>query len=127
MPALDDAAIAAVSDFAADMGLGQMLHVKGAFSFDFAEAGRLSVLADDSGQHILVSLTRRIILTDLVGYGRVLRCAGRHATRERLIHAGVTSTGQPVLAIAGPRTGFDRSRLETEFTILREAFVAEGL
>ena len=127
MANLDDIAVSVIAEFAADMGLGEIVNVGGAFSFDFERTGRLSILADDTGSRILVSLTRGVMLTDLVGYGRLLGCAGYHPTHEVLIRAGVTPSGQPVLATAGPRIGFDRLRLEREFTILREAFDGAGL
>ena len=127
MAQLDQSATSTVAQFAADMGIGEIASVDGAFSFDVETSGRLSVLGAEDGRAIIVSLTRKIMLTDLVGYGRLLSVAGMHPVRERMIRAGVTAAGQPVLAVSGPRTGFDRSRLETEFTILREAFQEAGL
>jgi hypothetical protein len=127
MPDLDPAAVSVVAEFAADMNLGEIVKVSGAFSFDFEKTGRLSILSDDTGARILVSLTRGVMLTDLIGYGRLMGCAGYHPTPEILVRAGVTASGQPVLATAGSRIGFDRLRLEKEFTILREAFDRAGL
>lgn len=70
------------------------------------------------GQTILVSLTRRTILDGVVPLARLAAVAGP-LPDGRMVQAGLTTTQQPVLAIALDDRSFDLPRLDRALTDLR--------
>ncbi len=126
MRRLDPAASSAVEAYAAQMGLRAVPDATGAFSFEFRESGRLSVLAAEDG-HVLVSLTRRVILQDLIGLGALLAVGGYHPATALLAQPGLTRAGQPVLTLAFPERGFDLPTLDAGVASLQALFAEAGL
>ncbi|MCL3883289.1 hypothetical protein [Marivita sp. GX14005] len=126
MPTLDAAQTDAVAAFAAQMGLEAAPDAAGGYSFAFEKAGRLSILAAESGD-VLVSLTRPVILRDLIGKGAALAAGGFHAALGLTAMPGLTRSGQPVLTLAFPPRGFDLPTLDAGFTALDELFTQAGL
>ena len=119
-------AAAAIRDFAAQMGLVAAPGPDGAYVFEFAESGRLSVLACDGGERIAVSLTRFVRADTLAARGAVLRLGGHDAGLDALLRAGLTREGRPVLGLDRPARGFDLPALDTAFTALKGAFERIG-
>jgi len=126
MPALPHSARSSVERFAESMGLTARENSDGSFGFDFAESGRLSILAAQDGQSVIVSLTRRIMLEDVVPLCRVAAAAGYDAPTDQLIQAGLTKADQPVLAITVPPSEFDLPRLDAAFMTLNRIFADLG-
>lgn len=127
MPTLDNAARDTVARFAQGMGLTARENEDGSFSFDFAESGRLSIAATQDSQHVVVSLTRRILLEDFVPLARIASVSGHDEIGDVMVQAGLTRADQPVLAIAMPPREFDLPRLDAAFGALRRGFAAAGL
>lgn len=127
MPALDPTASDTVARFAQSLGLTARRNEDDSFGFDFAESGRLSFLADSSGDAVLISLTRRILLEDFVPLARLAASGGYDDLGGVIVQAGLTRSNQPVLTVALPRREFDLSRLDAVFALLRARFSAQGL
>lgn len=126
MPRLDPAASSAVEAYAAQMGLRAAPDAAGAYGFEFRETGRLAVLAGEDGA-VLVSLTRRVILGDLIGVGALLAAGGHHPGSGLLAQPGLTRSGQPVLTLAFPERGFDLPTLDGAVAALQAMFAEAGL
>ena len=118
MTALGNAAKSTVSQFAGSMGLTARENPDGSYGFDFSDSGRLSITQGVDGQTILVSLTRRTILDGVVPLARLAAVAGP-LPDGRMVQAGLTTTQQPVLAIALEDRSFDLPRLDRALTDLR--------
>ena len=127
MPHLPPGPVSAVESFAASIGIPAAPDGDGCYSFDFEESGRLSVLASHDGEHVLVSLSRPILLGDLIGTGAALAAGGYDAASGMFLHAGLTRDGRPVLALDAPARGFDFPMLDGAFGTLRAAFAEVGL
>jgi len=127
MPDLDPSSARTVADFAQSMGLSSRQNDDGSFGFDFENAGRLSILSDETGDTVLVSLTRRIIADDVVPLARLAGAAGYIPNVDLLLQAGLNKAGQPVLTTALQRRHFDLPRLDATFAALRDAFDAQGI
>lgn len=127
MPELPRSALQAIAAFAEDMGLAPLVADDGAYSFDFRETGRVSVLADDTGE-VLISLTRRIILDGLGNLG-ILAGRARARTDEaegRVLHTALNKAEQPVLITRLRPEQIDRGTLETTVQALDAEFSAMG-
>jgi hypothetical protein len=127
MPDLPRSAQQAVTAFADDMGLVALVADDGAYSFDFRETGRVSVLAGQTGE-VLVSLTRRIILDGLGNLGMLAARARAHGEEGsgRVIHAALNKAEQPVLVLRMRPEDIDRTTLETSVLALDAEFRALG-
>jgi hypothetical protein len=98
MPRLGASAQATVEQFASQMDIQAYEAPDGAYSFDFERRGRFSVLANEEGE-IVLSLTARILLSDLRGYAQLAQLGGYDRDRDLLVHCGLNRSGQPVLAL----------------------------
>lgn len=127
MPLLDPSSADTVSRFAQSMGLDARLNDDGSFGFDFEYSGRLSILSDETGDMVLISLTHRILLEDVVGLARLAGAAGYNNALGQVLQAGLNKADQPVLTAAVMRREFDLPRLDTTFSALRDAFAGQGL
>lgn len=127
MPDLPRSAQQAVTAFADDMGLTALVADDGAYSFDFRETGRVSVLAGQTGE-VLVSLTRRIILDGLGNLGMLAGRARAHGEdgSGRVIQAALNKAEQPVLVQRMRPEEIDRTTLETTVMALDAEFRALG-
>ncbi|WP_284262756.1 hypothetical protein [Roseicyclus amphidinii] len=127
MPDLPRSAQQAVTAFADDMGLVALVADDGAYSFDFRETGRVSVLAGQTGE-VLVSLTRRIILDGLGNLGMLAGRARAHGEdgSGRVIQAALNKAEQPVLVLRMRPEEIDRTTLETSVLALDAEFRALG-
>lgn len=127
MPALDPTGTDTVARFAQSMGLTARRNEDDSYGFEFADSGRLSLMADESGDTVLVSLTRRILLEDFVPLARLAAVSGYDDLAGVMVQAGLTRAGQPVLTAALARRDFDPPRLDAVFSRLRASFAAQGL
>ncbi len=118
MTALGNAAKSTVSQFAGSMGLTARENTDGSYGFDFSDSGRLSITQGADGQTILISLTRRTILDGVVPLARLAAVAGP-LPDGRMVQAGLTTTQQPVLAVALDDRSFDLPQLDRALTDLR--------
>lgn len=127
MPDLPRSAQQAVSAFAEDMGLSALVADDGAYSFDFRETGRVSVLSADTGE-VLVTVTRRIILDGLGNLGLLAGRARAHGDLGdgRVIQAALNKAEQPVLVARLRPEEIDRATLETTVQTLDAEFRALG-
>ncbi|WP_163850633.1 hypothetical protein [Pseudooceanicola aestuarii] len=127
MPELSRNARSVVSQFAAGLGLDPVVADDGGAGFEFQTAGRLSFTATQDGDAVVMSLTRKIILEDIVAMGRFAGLGGYHATGDEVIQAGMTRADQPVLALTLPAEAFDLPRLERGFDLLDGLHRSAGL
>jgi len=127
VPALDPSGTETIARFAQSMGLTALRNEDDSFGFEFADSGRLSLMSDDSGDAVLVSLTRRILLDDFVPLARLAAVSGYDDLAGVRGQAGLTRTGQPVLTATLARRDFDLPRLDALFSRLRASFAAQGL
>lgn len=127
MPALDASGSDTVARFAQSMGLTAQRNEDDSFGFEFAQSGRLSFQADNSGDIVLISLTRRILLEDLVPLARLAAMSGHDDLSGVMLHAGLTRAGQPILTAALPRRDFDLPRLDAVFSRMRVSFAAQAM
>lgn len=125
MAGLGNSAKSTVSQFAATFGLTAQESEDGSYGFDFAETGRLSVLPASDGQRVLVSVTRRILLDGVAALTR-LSCQAGPLPDGRMVHAGLTSTDQPVLVIALPEREFSLPTLDRALNDLRAIYDSIG-
>lgn len=123
MPDLPRSALQAVHAFAEEMGLGALGADDGAYSFDFRDTGRVSVLAADKGD-VLVSLTRRIILEGLGNLGMIAgrAVAAGDSVQGPMMHAALNKAGQPVLIARLRPKEIDRTTLAATVERLDAAF-----
>lgn len=117
MAKLGSSAVATVRQFAGQMDIEAYEAPDGAYSFDFEQSGRLSILANDEGQ-VIVSLTGRIFLGDLRGFARLASLGGYDRDRDALVHCGVNRAGQPVLAQRCEPVAFSLPQLLESFSLL---------
>lgn len=127
MARMDFGAVAAVEEFAAAMNISAVADDDGAYAFEFSESGRLSMLAAEDGKRILVSLTRGILVTDLIGKGAVLAAGGYNPMTNTVLRPGITGDGRPVLTLDLQMQGLDLPTLDTAFQTLRASFEDVGL
>ena len=127
MPALDPSARAAVVQFAQSMGVTARENDDGSYGFDFADSGRLSILAAPEGDTVLVSLRRRLVLDDLVPLARLAAAGGPDPVAGLVFQPGLTRADQPVLTVAIARRDFDLPRLDAAFLALGQALARVGL
>jgi len=127
MPQLDPSAKATVGEFARSLGLTAQENDDGSFAFDFADSGRLSILAAADGDGVLVSLRRRVVLDDLVPLARLAGMGGPDAVEGVVLQPGLSRADQPVLTVALPRRAFDLPRLDAAFLALGRAFARVGM
>lgn len=120
MPELSRSAKATVTQFAQDMGLQALQNSDGSFGFDFETSGRLSILAPAEGDGVLITLTRRLMLEDVIALGRFSGLGGYHATLDRTIHTGLTKADQPVLAVTLSEQDFSLPGLDAAFAALEQ-------
>lgn len=117
MAKLGAAALSTVKQFAGQMDVDAYEAPDGAYSFDFEQSGRLSILASDEGQ-VIVSLTGRIVLGDLRGFARLASLGGYDIERDEMVHSGLNRSGQPVLALRADPVAFSLPQLTEAFTLL---------
>ena len=127
MPRLDSTAEATIQRFAQGMGLSAQAADDGSFGFIFHQAGRLALQGDERGDHVLVSLTRPVMLDDLVPLARLAAMGGHDPSGQGLFQTGINRHGQPVLALALSARGFDLPSLERAVNSLRQRCEAFGL
>lgn len=125
MPTLSNSAKSTVSQFAGNLGLMARENEDGSFGFDFSETGRLSVMADEGGQHVLISVTRRTMLDGLIALTR-LACQAGMLPDGRLVQAGLTSTDQPVLILAMNERDFTLPALDRALNDMRAIYASIG-
>lgn len=119
MARLGASAQATVRQFARQMDVDAYEAPDGAYSFDFEQSGRLSILATDEGE-VIVSLTGRIILGDLRGFAALAGLGGYDRDQDRLVHVGLNRAGQPVLALRSEPMAFALPDLTQGFSLLSE-------
>lgn len=117
MAKLGSAAQSTVRQFAGQMDVDAYEAPDGAYSFDFEQSGRLSILANDEGQ-VIVSLTGRIILGDLRGFAMLAALGGYDRDRDVVVHCGMNRSGQPVLALRAEPVSFSLPVLTEAFSNL---------
>lgn len=122
MQKLASSAIATIQQFAAQMGIEAFEAEDHAYSFDFENSGRLSMVAGQ-GDVIILSLTGKLLLEDLRGYAMAMQGGGHLPERDLLIHVGLNKVGQPVLALRCDRRRFDLSYLVQSFEVLAARMV----
>lgn len=125
MAGLGNSSRSTVSQFAATFGLTAQESEDGSFGFDFSETGRLSVLPGSDGQHVLVSVTRRLLLDGVAALTR-LACQAGPLPDGRMVHAGLTSTDQPVLVIALSERDFSLPALDRALNDMRAIYDRVG-
>lgn len=125
MPDLPRSVVQAVTSFSDDMGLKALVAEDGAYSFDFRETGRVSVLAAETGE-ILVSLTRRIILDGLGNLGMLAGRARAGGADGRIVQAALNKAEQPVLITRLRPEDIDRPTLEMIVQSMDAEFRALG-
>lgn len=125
MSRLGNAAKSTISQFAGTLGLTARESEDGSFGFDFSETGRLTVMPDSEGRHVLVSITRRTMLDGVVALARLAAMAGP-LPDGRMVQAGLTSTDQPVLVIALPDQEFSVPTLDRALNDLRAIYDSLG-
>ena len=127
MPQFDIGAVSAVEEFATSMGVMAVPDDDGAYTFEFSESGRLSMLASEDGARVLVSLTRAVLVTDIIGKGSVMAAGGYNPVTSHMVRPGITSASRPVLAVDCPMRGLDLPTLDAAFQTQRTAYEEVGL
>lgn len=125
MASLGQAAKATVAQFAGTLGLPARENSDGSYGFDFSATGRLSVMRDEEGHSVLVSVTRRTVLDGVVPLAGLAAQAGP-LPDGRMVQAGLTATDQPVLVIAVDEDRFDLPTLDRSLNDLRRIFDSIG-
>lgn len=111
MPQLNASAAATVRQFAQQMDVEPFEAPDGSFSFDFERSGRFSIIAAPDGT-VVLTLTGKIIIEDLMGYAGHVGRGGWDPRRGTLLHCGLTKAGQPVLAVRSSARRFDLPTLQ---------------